>query len=139
MATGAAYRLHRQCAETFGDSRLVENCHQHGRDLLRNAKHEKPGLASIFANTLRCGALEEREVPTIAASNAEKVTQGRSMFRKPVVKSMMCRGFKLPLPIQNMMLQKKADHTWPSPTPMGLFESVAATAALRNIDLSFSE
>ena len=127
MAQGAAHRLHTLCAETYGDSRLVENSHQHGRDLLRSSTHESFGLASIFANTLRSGALEEREIAVISASNADKAGQNSSFRNVGMKKLLSSRGYKLARDMQQMMEKKKRSHTWPSPGPSGLFQSVAAT------------
>ena len=83
LATGAAHRLHTVCAETYGDSRLVEVAHQHGKDLLRGSKHESFGVTRICSNTLSSGALEERigKAATLSASNASKVTEGASFLK----------------------------------------------------------
>ena len=129
LATSAAHRLQSLCCEHYGDSRLVENAHQHGRDLLRSSKHDTFGLTRIFANTLVSGALEERNICTLSASNADKVRQDNTFLRKGVVKNLTSKGYKLPKDTQQMMQKKQGQHSWPSPTPAGLFQSVAATAA----------
>ena len=129
MATGSAYRLHTLCAETFGDSRLVENAHQHGKDLLRNSKHENFGLSTIFANTLRSGALEERDVATVAAANAEKVSTDNSFLKVGVAKKLSCRGFKLAEDVQQMLQKKTGPSHMAKPYTSWLVQSVAATEA----------
>ena len=80
-----------------------------------------------MANVLRSGCLEERKVPILKASNAEKVVEATGFMKEPVRKKLTSKGHKLPANIQSMMAPKSKDHTWPSPTPAGLFQSVCAT------------
>ena len=87
LAQGAACRLHTLCAEHYGDSRLVENAHQHGKDLLRSSKHESFGVTRIFSNTLSSGALEDRVGRSVAASNSVKATSGASFIKVGSIQS----------------------------------------------------
>ena len=125
--TNHAKALHTVAARTLGDSRIIENIHQHGRDLQRSAKHDSFGDTKIFANVLRSGCLEEREVPICKAQNAEKVTQGSAFLTQPIAKKLTSRGHKLQGKLQEMMLPKNKDHGWPSPSPSTLYQSVCAT------------
>ena len=122
-------RLHKVVGKTFGDSRGVENAHQHGRDLLRGAKHSTFGDVAIYANTLRSGALEERKEPTVSVSHATKAGQGANagLQRVGISTKLTSKGYKLPKKVQTLMAPKNKDHTWPSPAMPGLFESLAAT------------
>ena len=69
----AAIKLVKVVGRTLGDSRLVENIHQHGRDLFRQSKANSFANVSIMSNCLRSKVLEGRKVPMINADAMEKV------------------------------------------------------------------
>ena len=124
-----AFRLQRVLAKNLGDSRLIENTHQHGRDLYRSSKSSSFSNPTIFANALRSGALEERKVPCLKVSEQDKAIAGsfRLRFRDAVNSKLRSQGHKLPKDMQLMMVPKSKTHTWPSPAPSSLFGSAAAT------------
>ena len=124
----SALKLQGVIGKTLGDSRLVENIHQHGRDLFRASKNKTIGNTSIMANALRSGVLEGRKVPMVGASATEKALSswGKEQ-REGVVQSMRSKGRKMPLVVQKMMVAQRGDHTWPSPSPGALFQSAMAT------------
>ncbi len=127
-----ARRLQRVVSKNLGDSRLIENAHQHGRDLFRSSKASSFSNPTIFANCLRSGALEERKVPCLKLEVAQKVVA--SPFQragKVGINSMLrSQGHKLPEKIQKMMVPKSKANSWPSPAPATLFSSAAATTWL---------
>ena len=113
-----AFNLHYASTVSIGDSRIIENIHQHGRDLLRGSKTETGyGDTAIMANILKSGCLNERKVKTVMANNAEKVQSESCFIREAVAKKLTTQGFHLPKQIQAMMLPKgkKFGATWPSP------------------------
>ena len=122
-----AKALHQVTTKTLGDSRIIENIHQHGRDLERTVKNDFCGDTRLFANMLRSGCLEERHVPLIAATNAEKVQEGAGFMREPIARKLNTKGHKLSGNLQHMMLPKTKQETWPSPSPASLFQGVCAT------------
>ena len=114
----------------LGDSRLIENIHQHGRDLCRASKSNSMSNVSIMANVLRCGVLEGRKVPMVAAKEIMKATgmAWHSKNKEPVVQKLRTHGKKLPVELQQMMApNKKGNEQWPSPSPGSLFQSCCST------------
>ena len=124
----SARKLVMVMAKSFGDSRIIENVHQHGRDLFRASKANSISNTAIMANVLRSGVLESKKVPVIQGEALEKATgpQWQDRWRGSVVKSLKSRSVKMPLEIQNLMKPKKASE-WPSPSPGAVFQSVAAS------------
>lgn len=123
-----ALALLKPCVRNLGDSRVIENVHQHGRDLQRSAKHNRFGDVQIMANVLKSNVLEERQTPIIRAHNAQKVLHhGSSFCAEPIARKLSSKGHKLPLSIQKMMLPKSKEHSWISPNPASLFQSACAT------------
>eukprot|EP00438_Fugacium_kawagutii_P030972 Skav203548 [mRNA] locus=scaffold3576:25249:29754:+ [translate_table: standard] len=127
--SSAALKLQRLIAKNLGDSRVIENIHQHGRDLFRSSKANRFSNTSIMANALRSGVLNERKVAMVNADAMEKLVgkgyDGKGM--QNVTKTMTSRGKQLPKEIQEVMLAQKGDHTWPSPAAGSLFQSVMST------------
>jgi hypothetical protein len=130
----AALRLQRVIAKNLGDSRVIENIHQHGRDLYRASKAKTISNTAIMANCLRSGVLEQRKVPMVNAHEAQKAfgEAWRPAYKESVVSSMRSKGKKMPVGLQNLMLAQKGDHTWPSPAAGSLFQSAMATQWLFN-------
>ena len=118
----------------LGDSRMVENVHQHARDLMRSSKAKRFANTTLFAHTLRSGCLEQRQVSTVTVDAASKVMEGRGVQGKlkPIAEALNSRGHKLSLELQNLMKPKDSHNKWPSPTPAALFQSVASTIWLFN-------
>eukprot|EP00438_Fugacium_kawagutii_P035086 Skav205139 [mRNA] locus=scaffold3411:179900:184204:- [translate_table: standard] len=127
----SAMRLMVNFAQHLGDSRIVENIHQHGRDLCRASKSNTMTNTSIFSNVLRSGVLEARKVPVVKFTEAEKVIkQWNASNKEPVVHKLRTHHKKLPLEMQKMMAPKNKSaggEQWPSPSPGSLFQSVAST------------
>lgn len=125
----AARRLQLAIGKNLGDSRVIENVHQHGRDLFRQSKAKTIGNTSIMANALRSGVLDGRDVPMVNAVLAEKAygEQWKSTKKESVVQSMRSKQKKMPLEMQKMMVAQKGTHTWPTPSAGSLFQSVAST------------
>ena len=44
---------------------MIENIHQHGRDIFRSSKANSISNTAIMANALRSGVLQQREVNSI--------------------------------------------------------------------------
>jgi hypothetical protein len=125
-----AMRLQLLFTQHLGDSRLIENIHQHGRDLCRASKSNSMSNVSIMANVLRCGVLEGRKVPMVAAKEIMKATgmAWHSKNKEPVVQKLRTHGKKLPVELQQMMApNKKGNEQWPSPSPGSLFQSCCST------------
>ena len=124
-----ASHLQRVLAQNLGDSRVIENAHQHGRDLLRSAKHSLFSNPSIFANTLKSGALEERKVPcpTVQAAEVATAKSWNKKDKESVNSQLKSQNHKLPKDLQQLMVPKTGGNTWPSPSPASLFPSAAAT------------
>ena len=122
-----AEQLHLVITKSLGDSRIIENIHQRGRDMERASKNDWLGDTKLMAHVLRSGCLEERKVEMVRATNAEKVVEDSAFMKEPIAKRLTSRGHKLPQNLQSMMLPKSKDSAWPSPTPAGLFDSVCAT------------
>jgi len=131
-AVSKARRLQRVVSKNLGDSRLVENAHQHGKDLFRSSKASAFSNPTIFANCLRSGALEERKTPCLKLEAAQKaVATPFQRAGKVGINSMLrSQGHKLPKELQKMMVPKGKTNTWPSPAPATLFASAAATTWL---------
>lgn len=129
-ADSAAARLQRVIAKNMGDSRIIENIHQHGRDLFRASKANSISNTAIMANALRSKVLDQRKVPMVNADEAEKALgpAWAQSYKEGVVQSMKSKGKKMPLEMQRMMVgQKKGSHSWPAPAAGSLFQSVAST------------
>ena len=121
-------KLQRVVAETLGDSRLIENVHQFGKDQFRSSKSNTMSNTAIMATALRSKVLEGRKVEVVKADVSEKATEKpwNSKSRGSVVGSLRSTG-KLAPTVQKLMAPKNKNHTWPSPSPASLFQSVAAT------------
>ena len=121
-------------AKHIGDSRIIENVHQHGRDIFRASKANSISNIAIMANALRSKVLEERKIQIITGMQSAKAFGPGATFQQKegVKKALTCSGKKLPKEIQLLMSPKKKDNTWPSPTPAALFPSAAATEWLFN-------
>eukprot|EP00438_Fugacium_kawagutii_P028052 Skav235470 [mRNA] locus=scaffold1269:62205:66386:- [translate_table: standard] len=113
----------------YGDTKVVENCHQFQRDLQRSSKSATHGNVKIMSNTLKSGCLEGRKAPLVQPQAQDKVMADGSFVKESVAKKLTSSGFKLPPEVQKMMLPKTkaSGNEWPSPTPATLFKSVAAT------------
>ena len=124
----SAMKLQRVVAETLGDSRLIENIHQFGKDTFRSSKSKSMSNTAIMASALRSKVLEGRKVDVVKADVSEKATQQpwNSKCKGSVVGSLRSTG-KLAPTVQKLMAPKNKSHTWPSPSPASLFQSVAAT------------
>ena len=122
-----AKALHSVYTKSLGDSRIIENIHQHGRDLQRASKNDGVGNTGLFANVLRSGCLEERRVPMVKAPNADKVVEGSAFLQEPISKKLTVKGHKLSGGLQEMMLPKTRHQNWPSPSPSALFQGVCAS------------
>lgn len=125
----ASLRLQTILTQTLGDSRMIENAHQHGRDLIRSAKSNTFSNCSIMANTLRSGALEERKVQVVKPTPGLKATSSTwsETQKAPLRQKLHSKHHTLPLHIQKLMQPKGKNNTWQSPAPGSLFQSVAAT------------
>ena len=128
-AKSLAMKLQLNVAKNLGDSRVVENIHQHGRDLFRASKAQSFSNTRIFANALKSQALEQRKVPCVGASAADKAmaTPWQGRWRESLINKLTSKGHKLPEQVQLMMAPKTAAHTWPSPAPASLFQQAAAS------------
>lgn len=75
----SALRLQRVIGQHLGDSRLIENIHQHGRDLFRASKANSISNTAIMSNALRSkGPYGQcRGKPKSYRSGLEGVLQGR--------------------------------------------------------------
>ena len=125
-----AMKLQLLFTQNLGDSRLVENIHQHGRDLCRASKSNSMSNVSIMANILKCGVLEGRKIPVVTAKETLKATGAawQSKSKEAVVHRLRTHGKNLPVELQRMMApNKKAYEQWPSPSPGSLFQSCAST------------
>eukprot|EP00435_Cladocopium_sp_Y103_P052500 s248_g16.t1 len=122
----------RLLSQHMGDSRMIEVAHQHGKDLLRSSRQNNFSNLRIQANTLRSGALEERQTPMVTFTNAQKVMGHQGTYNMPVANKLTSKGHALPEKLQRMMAPKgkKVGVTWPSPSPSSLFLSAAATSWL---------
>lgn len=69
----SALKLQRLMGKKLGDSRVIENVRQHGRDFFRMSKRNKFSNTSFMANALRSGGLNEREVSMVNADVMEKL------------------------------------------------------------------
>ena len=127
QAAGPA--LQRVMAETLGDSKMVENAHQFGKDLLRSSRHKTFGNVRIWSNTLNSQALERRGSPVVTFHKFEKATGPLPPQdeRVHLAKSLKATQHHLPKAIQNLMVPISGKNRWPSPNPASLFASVAAT------------
>ncbi len=125
----AARRLQLAIGKNLGDSRLIENIHQHGRDLFRQSKAKTIGNTSIMANALRSGVLDSRGVPMVNAAEAEKAhgEQWKATNKESVVQSMRSKKKKMSLEMQQLMVAQKGAHSWPAPAAGSLFQSVASS------------
>lgn len=124
----AALKLQRVISKNIGDSRVIENIHQHGRDLFRASKANSISTTAIVANALRSNVLEQREVEMVVADEGAKVTQTWKQGQKEgVVSSMRSKGKQMSKELQKLMLTQKGDHTWPAPAAGSLFQSVMST------------
>lgn len=131
-ADSKARRLMVVLSKHLGDSRVIENVHQHGRDLYRTSKASSFANPIIFANALASGVLQERNVPMVAVSGADKAMADafQSKKREGIARRLLSQGHKLPRDMQQLMVPKSGAHTWPSPAPSSLFGSAASTAWL---------
>ena len=104
----SALRLQKVLSQHLGDSRVIENVHQHGRDIFRNSKANSISNTAIMANCLRSGVLEQRKVTCITAQEAaaSKATgpQWSHKNYQPVVSSLKTGGKKMDASLQKMMM-----------------------------------
>eukprot|EP00434_Breviolum_minutum_P020595 symbB.v1.2.018159.t1/scaffold1437.1/size118820/2 len=70
----SALRLQRVIGQHLGDSRLIENIHQHGRDLFRASKANSISNTAIMSNALRSKVLDQKKVPMVNAEESQKAT-----------------------------------------------------------------
>ena len=124
-----ARRLQLVISKNLGDSRVIENVHQHGRDLFRSSKANSISNTAIMSNALRSNVLEKRKTPMVNAQEAAKALgpQWKPSYKESVVQSLKTKGKKLPTELQRMMQPQKGLNTWPSPAPGSLFLSAAST------------
>ena len=129
--TSSSRKLQRTLSKHIGDSRVVENIHQHGRDLFRSSKSNTFSNIAIMSNALRSKVLEGRKVPVVSAENIDKAVgaQWNQKWKGSVASSLKSRGVKVPQQMQSLMVgqSKKTGHSWPTPSPGAIFNSVAAT------------
>ncbi len=129
--TSSSRKLQRVLSKHIGDSRVVENIHQHGRDLFRSSKANTISNIAIMSNALRSGVLEGRKVPMVSAEKVDKAvgTQWNQKWKGSVASSLKSKGAKVTPEMQSLMVgqSKKKGHSWPSPSPGAIFNSVAAT------------
>ena len=128
-AESSALKLQTLLTKHLGDSRMIENAHQHGRDLLRGAKTNTFSNCTIMANTLRSGALEERKANVVQPTPGMKAASATwsQASKTPLRKLLDSKSHTLPLQIQKLMQPKGKHNSWQSPAPGSLFQSVAAT------------
>ena len=127
--TNNAKHLHTILCRGMKDTKMIENTHSFGRDLLRSSKHSTFGNVRIMSNTLKSGTLNERNISLVQASNADKVGANTAFMKEPITRQLTSKGFKLPKETQQMMMPKlkKLQTDWVSPSAASLFQSVAAT------------
>ena len=125
----ASMRLMQVVAKNLGDSRLVENIHQFGKDLFRESKSNTVTNTAIMSNALRSKVLEGRKVQCINAEVVQKALgpQWNCKHKGGIVRSLKTAGKALPPTLQHLMKPKSKIHTWPSPSPASLFQSVASS------------
>ena len=128
-ARSCARRLQKVISQNLGDSRVIENVHQHGRDLFRASKANSISNTAIMSNALRSKVLDQRQVPMVTADEASKALgpQWNAVYKESVVQSLKTKGKKMPSELQKMMLPQKGISSWPSPAPGSLFQSAACT------------
>ena len=124
----AAVRLMKVVAQNLGDSRVIENVHQFGRDLFRGSKANSFSNTTIMSNCLRSKVLEGRRVECVNAETVEKVMgdQWQQKWKGNVTSSLRSYGKKMPKSIQLLMKPQSKDHSWATPGPHSLFQSCAA-------------
>ena len=127
--TRNAQHLHTILCRGMKDTKMIENTHSFGRDLLRSSKHSTFGNVRIMSNSLKSGTLNERNISLVQASNADKVVANTAFMKEPITRKLTSKGFKLPKATQQMMMPKlkKLQTDWVSPSAASLFQSVAAT------------
>lgn len=130
----SARRLMLVIAKNIGDSRIVENIHQHGRDLYRTSKTNSLSNTAVMSNALRSGVLEQRKVDMVSFDAVAKAMgpTWNEKWKGSVASSLRSKGTPMTKQIQRLMLpqSKKMGHSWPTPAPASLFTSVAATTWL---------
>ena len=127
-ATAAGPALQKVLAQTLGDTKMVENSHQFGKDLIRSSRCKTFGNVRIMSNTLASKALEERGTPVVKVQQGEKTMAQSNDATGSVARALTVKGYKMPKSIQSMMLPVNVgSNYWPSPSPASLFQTVAAT------------
>ena len=78
--------LAQTACRNIGDTVVIENCHQHIKDLLAVARHEQIGRMQKFQSLIRCGVLEGRGLKTVSVSDKRKATAtlGKGIHHKLV-------------------------------------------------------
>lgn len=115
-------RLLRALLCHLGDSKVVEDSHQHLRDLQREARKDSYTTAAKQHALIRSHVLQARGVQATEVSPAEVATapvlkQSLNTFTIP-------ESHKMPKEYQSIM---KQDKSWHSPATISLFKQSAAT------------
>lgn len=126
-ANSCARRLQKVVAQNIGDSRVVENIHQFGKDIFRSSKANTMSNTAIMSSALRSQVLQQNKLDVVTAEVALKATETWKTSAKESVVGSLKNTSKLAPSVQKLMAPKNKQHTWPSPSPASLFQSVAAT------------
>ena len=93
-------------AKNIGDSRIVENIHQHGRDLYRTSKTNSLSNTAVMSNALRSGVLEQRKVDMVSFDAVAKAMgpTWNEKWKGSVASSLRSKGTPMTKQIQRLML-----------------------------------
>ena len=121
---GSGLAISRAICQHFGDSAIVENCHQGAKDIMREARHNMRSRVSKFHAAFHTAALGARLVNQVTVPDWDKVIQKPK--QKEFVSMTNPNSFKMQKQCQEIMKYKTANHTWPATSAQSLYDSVCA-------------
>lgn len=121
---GAGMTISRAICQHFGDSAIVENCHQGAKDLMRQARHNMRSRVSKMNAVFHTAALGARLVNQVSVPDWDKVVQKPK--QKEFISMTNPNSHRLKKRFQDMMKYKTKDHTWPATSAQSLYDSVCA-------------
>ena len=109
---------------SMGDEKLIEDVHQHVRDLERHQRHGMRDLTSRFAQMILSPVLSGKYVEEVRADEAQVVQNCIEGSTMPLAKSLDVKlhAARTPPAWQKILGQR----TWDSPSPESLWQSLAA-------------
>ncbi len=109
---------------TLGDEKIIEDLHQHVRDIDRNQRHNSRGLSARFAQVIHSQVLEGKHCTAATPEEAEVVQACTTARPLKLAASLRIGRHARHCPLEWQQIMGR--RSWQSPTPESLFVSTAA-------------